>query len=57
MCVTLVFGCPQKPERVLDPLELEVQVVLSCLDGCWEPSSGRAKSAVNHLDISVLPIS
>lgn len=32
--------CPQRLERVPDPWELELWMVLSCQCGCWEPNLG-----------------
>lgn len=38
-CCTSAGAC-RSQKRPSDPLELELQVVVSCPPGCWEPSLG-----------------
>jgi hypothetical protein len=33
-------GCPQRPGEGVDPLELELQMVVKSACGCWESNSG-----------------
>jgi hypothetical protein len=52
------FDCITVSARVSDPLELEIQTVVSChVDaGNWTWSSGRAASALNHWATSHPPV-
>ena len=52
VCVHLCAGAHRGQERVSDPLELELQVVVSCQ---LLRSSGGAESSLNHSAISLTP--
>lgn len=53
MCVLVcVCVCPWKPGEVSDSLELEFQVVVRHLTGCWEPSAGALKEPQVLLPLS-----
>jgi hypothetical protein len=43
LCATCMLWCPKGQKRMLDSLELKLQMRVSCHVGCWELNLGPLK--------------